>query len=300
MIESLSLFPDGQTLDHYEDNQVEDIADLLKDPKRPRIYIILRKIDRSDAFNGFVATGITDRWLPIQEINLPKCLAGYSRKTFCDIQSQYMSKGQEMQKKGHANFQRTDSIPFETIAKLGFGAHGFVEKVRFTIDKRFYARKSIPRRLRSNVQQRKSEMKAFERELENMRKLVHDHCVELVSECAVADSDLDKILNTSNQDQDGHRTPMLRQFFGCLTSALAYLDQERIQHRDIKPANILVKDSKAYITDFGLSSDRQDLHSTTYNTYGQTTKYAAPEVIEHQKYSFEADIWSMGCVFVEM
>ena len=101
--------------------------------------------------------------------------------------------------------------------------------------------------------------------------------------------------NSDNQD-------ILRNFFGCLASAMYYLHDKRIRHRDIKPENILVKGREVYLTDFGISLDWENLsRSTTTDDSGRTPMYCAPEVITpNQKRNSSSDIWSLGCVFLEM
>ena len=96
-------------------------------------------------------------------------------------------------------------------------------------------------------------------------------------------------------------TPLLRSFFGCLACALNFLHEEKIRHRDIKPQNILVKGPHVYLTDFGISLDWESLsRSTTTKDTPKSLLYCAPEVARFEKRSTSADIWSLGCVFVEM
>ena len=96
-------------------------------------------------------------------------------------------------------------------------------------------------------------------------------------------------------------TPLLRSFFGCLAGALNFLHEEKIRHRDIKPQNILVKRPNVYLTDFGISLDWENLsRSTTTKDTAKTPIYCAPEVAHGEKRNTSADIWSLGCVFVEM
>lgn len=70
-------------------------------------------------------------------------------------------------------------------------------------------------------------------------------------------------------------------------------------HRDIKPENILLKsrspDLNTRLTDFGLSSDRQDL-----KTFCGTQIYLAPEVRGTAHYTNKVDIWSLGVVALEL
>jgi len=91
--------------------------------------------------------------------------------------------------------------------------------------------------------------------------------------------------------------------FGCITSAVQYLHVEKsVKHKDIKPENILI-DRHGYVllADFGISKQYQsETDSTTGGPTQYTRKYAAPEVVALQKRGFEADIFSLGCVFLEM
>jgi len=97
------------------------------------------------------------------------------------------------------------------------------------------------------------------------------------------------------------KTPLLRSFFGCLAGALDSLHKVKIRHRDIKPQNILVKGSHVYLTDFGISLAWENLsRSTTTEDTAKSPLYCAPEVARWEKRNTSADIWSLGCVFIEM
>lgn len=101
--------------------------------------------------------------------------------------------------------------------------------------------------------------------------------------------------------QNPENVKALRTFFGCLTSAIDYLHESKIRHRDIKPENILVKGSDVYLTDFGISLDWENLsRGTTTADSGKTRLYCAPEVANYQVRNSSSDIWSLGCVFLEM
>lgn len=94
----------------------------------------------------------------------------------------------------------------------------------------------------------------------------------------VAETDLRHHLSKGVWSSDELTT--LRSFVGCLSSALAYLHQQKCRHKDIKPHNILVKGNTVLIADFGLSLDWNDLGGDT--TVGRpeayTEIYVAPEV----------------------
>jgi serine/threonine protein kinase len=104
-------------------------------------------------------------------------------------------------------------------------------------------------------------------------------------------------------DAEHEHIPMLRNFFACLCRALLYLHEKaKIKHKDIKPENILVdRFGSVIITDFGIST----IHPCSDNpdTVGPTPftiKYGAPEAIEGTIRGFDIDIFSLGCVFLEM
>ena len=114
----------------------------------------------------------------------------------------------------------------------------------------------------------------------------------------VADCDLARYLKLAPSSRDG--TAGLKTFFGCLATAVAYLHKNRIRHKDIKPSNVLVKDGNVLLTDFGLSRDCNHTRSTTEGPTARTAKYCAPEVADYMARSYSSDMWSLGCVFLEM
>eukprot|EP00743_Colponemidia_sp_Colp-15_P004844 GILK01005219.1.p1 GENE.GILK01005219.1~~GILK01005219.1.p1 ORF type:complete len:1034 (+),score=99.99 GILK01005219.1:88-3189(+) len=82
---------------------------------------------------------------------------------------------------------------------------------------------------------------------------------------------------------------------------LDYLHKHQIIHRDLKPSNILLtKDhSTIKISDFGVATQVAEVESLRRSCIG-TPWYMAPEVILLEPYSFKADIWSLGCVTLEL
>jgi mitogen-activated protein kinase kinase kinase len=85
---------------------------------------------------------------------------------------------------------------------------------------------------------------------------------------------------------------------------LAYLHQEGILHRDLKADNILLDlDGSCKISDFGISKKSDDIYrNDVTNSMQGSVFWMAPEVVrsQGQGYSAKIDIWSLGCVVLEM
>jgi serine/threonine protein kinase len=89
--------------------------------------------------------------------------------------------------------------------------------------------------------------------------------------------------------------------FGCLSAALTYMHGQKIKHKDLKPSNILLTRDNIYITDFGTSTNfAGNLASETENGIRGTPNYFAPEVAEYLPSGRPADVFSLGCIFIEM
>ncbi|KAJ7183592.1 kinase-like domain-containing protein [Mycena filopes] len=97
-----------------------------------------------------------------------------------------------------------------------------------------------------------------------------------------------------------------KSFASQILGGLEYLHLKGIMHRDLTSDNILVETTGVCkITDFGVSKrvDDPDQNDVQAHTAMQGTVFwMAPEVINTQKkgYSSKIDIWSIGCVVLEM
>ncbi|KAJ4293027.1 mitogen-activated protein kinase kinase kinase [Collariella sp. IMI 366227] len=87
-------------------------------------------------------------------------------------------------------------------------------------------------------------------------------------------------------------------------SGLAYLHREGILHRDLKADNILLDvDGTCKISDFGISKKTDNIYGNDRsNSMQGSVFWMAPEVIrsQYEGYSAKVDIWSLGCVVLEM
>jgi mitogen-activated protein kinase kinase kinase len=83
-----------------------------------------------------------------------------------------------------------------------------------------------------------------------------------------------------------------------------YLHREGILHRDLKADNILLDlDGTCKISDFGISKKSDNIYGNDItNSMQGSVFWMAPEVVrsQGQGYSAKVDIWSLGCVVLEM
>lgn len=88
-----------------------------------------------------------------------------------------------------------------------------------------------------------------------------------------------------------------------LCSGCEHIHRQGFVHRDLKPANVLVySNTNLRICDFGQARwiDPYD-DERCYSLHVGTTLYEPIDVLlGNDKYSFEYDIWSLGCIFYEM
>lgn len=94
---------------------------------------------------------------------------------------------------------------------------------------------------------------------------------------------------------------LIRKFSHQILTALYFLSTREVSvlHCDLKPENILLQNprrSAIKVIDFGSSC----LANEKMYKYIQSRFYRAPEVLLELKYSFPIDLWSLGCIMVEL
>jgi serine/threonine protein kinase len=163
-------------------------------------------------------------------------------------------------------------------------------------------------------------------EIKNLRGLRHAHTIELLGTLITPDtrgilmfpvasynlfdfmalaSDHNKksLVDASAVKHEHEHATFLRRYFACLCQVLIYLHEVlQIKHKDIKPENILVdRYDSIILTDFGISTRHADSKTpVTVGPTDYTVKYGAPEAVSYKARGFEMDIFSLGCVFLEM
>lgn len=110
------------------------------------------------------------------------------------------------------------------------------------------------------------------------------------------ETDLCKIISSKQELSEEHVLYFVIQILNGLNA----LHCSGIIHRDLKPANILVNtDCKLKLADFGLSCGIEE-NNDTPPEYVVTRWYRPPEILFQCSSNQKIDIWSLGCIFVEL
>ncbi|ORY06804.1 kinase-like protein [Basidiobolus meristosporus CBS 931.73] len=97
----------------------------------------------------------------------------------------------------------------------------------------------------------------------------------------------------------GLSTNLVRVFISQILDSLCVLKEARIIHCDLKPENILLKNLESAtlkVIDFGSACHEQE----TVYTYIQSRFYRSPEILLGLPYTTSIDMWSLGCIAVEL
>ncbi|KAH3919753.1 hypothetical protein HBH56_018300 [Parastagonospora nodorum] len=214
-------------------------------------------------------------------------------------------------------------LPYKHVRNLGFGHSGNVEEVEDQMTGQVYARKTI--RITGTKRDKAERTRVFRNEvaiirgLESHRHIISVHATYattrvfgILLEPVASQGDLGDFLSDYSREMEEEATipnvrtaamkPVIKQGFGCLAAGLAFMHQRRIRHKDIKPRNIIVHMGKLIYTDFGYSFDSNGFSRST--TEGRpdyfTRRYSAPEVLKHDQRNSKSDVYSLGCVFLDM
>ncbi|KAJ6429866.1 hypothetical protein OIU84_021301 [Salix udensis] len=204
-----------------------------------------------------------------------------------------------------------EASQYEIQEVVGKGSYGVVASA---IDTHTGERVAIKKM--NNIFEHVSDATRILREIKLLRLLKHPDIVEIkhimlppsprefkdiyvVFE--LMESDLHQVIKLNDD-----LTPEHHQFFLYqLLRALKYIHTGNVFHRDLKPRNILVNaDCKLKLCDFGLArvSFSNAPSAIFWTDYVATRWYRAPELCGSfsSKYTPAIDIWSIGCIFVEL
>ncbi|KAL3670528.1 hypothetical protein V7S43_004842 [Phytophthora oleae] len=130
------------------------------------------------------------------------------------------------------------------------------------------------------------------------------------------DSDLETLISAT-ESVPTLEVKQIKAYLKMLLLGVQELHALGILHRDLKPNNLLLSKTQhcAKITDFGMATvievesgdedgdtDRDEARTKPKRSVQVVTRaYRAPELFfGEERYSFEVDMWSVGCIFAEM
>lgn len=158
---------------------------------------------------------------------------------------------------------------------------------------------------------RGDKVRRFEEEVRVLARLDHPSIVPLydagvedeapwMTMRLVAGHSLEDILRDGGPLPPSQALPLLIP----IARALSHAHRHGIIHRDVKPANILVekRDSgpHAWLTDFGIAKILTGLHLTREGVVLGTPRYMSPEQATGRTVDAPTDVFSFGCVAVEL
>lgn len=170
----------------YSDWDIQEISRHLRAAgqqtwsEAPRLYAVLRSIDQLQFLDDILKQGIGDVFFPFNVSSVPGVLSPSSRAKFLESQSMVLTKAFNMESRKldvHTHFGTQDVFPFEVRETLGSGSYGTVDKLFSPRTREVYARKRFKRK---RGQGSKAEAQSFINELQVLKKIQHQHCVELV------------------------------------------------------------------------------------------------------------------------
>jgi serine/threonine protein kinase len=208
-----------------------------------------------------------------------------------------------------------DDLPYRLLENLGAGASATVEMVQDVVTSKVYARKVFRNVHARNLEQVQEQ---YRNEVDIIRRLKRHHHIIRVHASYICGRDLGVVLEPVadggdlahflQRIRDANRLPslgeseILTKAFGCLAVGLEFMHSQEVRHKDIKPQNILIHESRVVYTDFGISYDSslQSASTTTGQPDAFTRRYCAPEVADWAPRNRKSDVFSLGCVFLEM
>ncbi|KAL0379912.1 UNVERIFIED_CONTAM: Cell division control protein 2 [Sesamum angustifolium] len=149
------------------------------------------------------------------------------------------------------------------------------------------------------------------REISFLQEIEHQNILRLLDVayfdtedgiCLVYESLGRELQNISSISEIGIDPDTVKKYLQQILRALAFLHSRKTVHHDLRPENVFVDiDTKHLkVADLALcralgSSFEEDISKPT------RIRFMAPELLMNStEYSYETDIWSVGCIFVQM
>ncbi|XP_017542916.2 serine/threonine kinase-like domain-containing protein STKLD1 [Pygocentrus nattereri] len=124
--------------------------------------------------------------------------------------------------------------------------------------------------------------------------------LSMVMDCPCISS-LKAVIASHREQKERFKNKVIHMFLGQMVDALAYLDNRNILHRNLKPSNILMTDGLVFrICDFGTATVTGDRAKLQIRIKDSAKCWMAPESVRLLQWSNKSDIWSLGCVLLDV
>ena len=186
---------------------------------------------------------------------------------------------------------------------IGGGSFGQVFLVMNTINEKLYAIKHMSKK---NLSSKLNSLEGIYKEIYIQSRIDHPNILpilnvketstdfHLVLEYASGGSLFQFIRKNKYLDE-----PLTFSLFIQVVNAVYFLHKNNLIHRDIKPENILLFENNTIkLCDFGWCVKLEE--GQQRGTFCGTTEYMSPELVNHEEYSKEIDVWSLGILLYEM
>ncbi|KAI6645833.1 Cyclin-dependent kinase-like 2 [Oopsacas minuta] len=192
---------------------------------------------------------------------------------------------------------------YETLGVLGEGAYGIVMKCRHKETKQLVAVKKF-----MEPEEDPSVKKIALREVKMLKLLRHENLIALLEVFKkkkhyylvfeyVDHTVLDELEESPNGLAEYNGKGIIWQ----VIQGIRFCHLNGVVHRDVKPENVLISEGGVVkLCDFGFAR-RMAAPGEAYTDYVATRWYRAPELlVGDNMYNESVDVWSIGCVLVEL
>lgn len=208
----------------------------------------------------------------------------------------------------HELYQHQEGVTWKRGKILGKGAWGTVYEALDIQSGALMAVKQVPIKLDDEEKQKQAQ--ALKREIATMMALSHENIVRILGS-EIKDDKISILmeyvpgasLSTQLKQFGPFSEEFARKYTRQLVEALVYCHGAGVVHRDIKGANILATlNGNPKLADFGSAKRLVDVEQkeSLSEDFTYTTEWTAPEVFSQGEFNSKVDIWSLGCVIIEM
>ena len=191
---------------------------------------------------------------------------------------------------------------FGKLKIIGSGSYGQVYLALHTINKKYYAIKHMDKKKLFSLLH---SLGSIQKEINIQSKIDHPNIVKLlyVKETNISYDLIMEYASTGSlfhyiRKYKGLNENKSFSLFIQVVNAINFLHQNDLIHRDIKPENILIYENNVVrLCDFGWCVK---LDGRQRGTFCGTTEYMSPELVNHEGYGKEIDVWSLGVLLYEM